>query len=442
MASLYNYTDFENRMNQLGLNGQISQADLDLAKKNPDAGIKLLEAKRDWNTATDDIGRKAANTKAEKIRSTYGGYTGGTAGAEWNINAPKTPSSFSSDYDDIIQSEIKRYQDKTFEYDANSDPLYSQYKKTYAREGRRASEDTMAQAAAMTGGIPSSYAIQAGQQAGNYYASQVADKIPELENLAYNRYLNDKDDAYRRIALLRAERDSAYNRHMDDINYDLTQLELERQAERDKISDERYDAERKETLRAQALSEAYNAATVGDWSKLKALGVTPDPIMVDAYGEDQAYNRLLQDIEIANNYAQLGDFSKWEELGAVPDYAYMDSKNKDSSADASTDILSEVQYKYDNMIVPDNIMASYDTRSPGAKEQLLALGFMMSPSSAKIAELEKQYPDGVISALKWRELLDEGYAEEELISAGFSKGFTKQEAKTKLPQNSIIDLFK
>ena len=70
MASLYNYTDFENKLNRLGLKGQISQADLDLAKKNPDAGMKLLEAKTEWNSAADDIARKSANAKAEKIRST------------------------------------------------------------------------------------------------------------------------------------------------------------------------------------------------------------------------------------------------------------------------------------------------------------------------------------------------------------------------------------
>ena len=70
-------------------------------------------------------------------------------------------------------------------------PLYSQYRKAYIREGDRAAEDALGAAAAASGGLPSSYAQTAASQAGNYYAAQLTDKIPELQQLAYQKYLND-----------------------------------------------------------------------------------------------------------------------------------------------------------------------------------------------------------------------------------------------------------
>ena len=80
---------------------------------------------------------------------------------------------------------------RQFTYDASTDPVYQAYLKQYAREGQRASANTLGQAAAMTGGRPSSYAVSAASQAGNYYAAQAADKLPELYQQAYQRYLQD-----------------------------------------------------------------------------------------------------------------------------------------------------------------------------------------------------------------------------------------------------------
>ena len=72
-------------------------------------------------------------------------------------------------------------------YDYTKDPQYQAYRKQYLREGQRAMQDTMAQAAAMTGGRPSSYALGAGQQAFNNYAAMSADKVPELFQQQYER---------------------------------------------------------------------------------------------------------------------------------------------------------------------------------------------------------------------------------------------------------------
>lgn len=106
---------------------------------------------------------------------------------------------------------------KPFSYDVESDPLYKLYRNQYLREGRRAVEDTMGSFAGMTGGIPSSYAVTAAAQAGNYYNSQLNDRIPELYQLAYDRYRNDYDKLFDELNMYMTADDIAYGRHRDDV---------------------------------------------------------------------------------------------------------------------------------------------------------------------------------------------------------------------------------
>ena len=81
----------------------------------------------------------------------------------------------------------------SFTYDPAKDPTWSSYRKTYLREGDRATRDTLAKASVATGGVPSSYAITAAQQAQNYYNSQMADALPTLRQNAYQEYLDGYD---------------------------------------------------------------------------------------------------------------------------------------------------------------------------------------------------------------------------------------------------------
>lgn len=77
---------------------------------------------------------------------------------------------------------------QSFSYDLASDPMYQQYVDSYVNLGNRAMQDTMGQAAALTGGYGSSYGITAGQQAYNGYLQQMQNLIPELYQLALDTY--------------------------------------------------------------------------------------------------------------------------------------------------------------------------------------------------------------------------------------------------------------
>ena len=207
---MYTYEDFQKAITGAGMSGKFSDYDLKLAQKNPDVGMSILKNKIDYGKATTDEERTLINAKTEELRKAYGGYSGGRDGSGYNVELP-TEYKVQSSFDNYVNSE-------PFSYNAEKDNLYKAYKKTYRREGERAREDTLAKAATMTGGIPSSYAVTAGQQAGNYYASQMADKIPELENMAYNRYLNEQDQKLNKLNALLALDERNYKREQDAYN--------------------------------------------------------------------------------------------------------------------------------------------------------------------------------------------------------------------------------
>ena len=194
-----------------------------------------------WNEASqrgDKAGMQAAHDAAEAIRGKYN-YSGGAAGNEYiglgkknqsNIagrptkvdtekftyeSAPSYTSKYQGEIDELLGSILNR---EDFSYDPDTDPLYASYQKQYTREGQRANADAMGQAAAMTGGMPSTAAVAAGQQAGNYYAAKMADKIPELQQLAYSMYRDEGDNMRLNMEMLTALEQGDYNKYLNALN--------------------------------------------------------------------------------------------------------------------------------------------------------------------------------------------------------------------------------
>ena len=85
---------------------------------------------------------------------------------------------------------------KPFEYDFNADALYKQYADNYEKKGRDAAANAAAQASALTGGYGNSYATSAAAQANEQYMTELNDKIPELYQLAAQRYDQDTQNLY------------------------------------------------------------------------------------------------------------------------------------------------------------------------------------------------------------------------------------------------------
>lgn len=189
----YTYDDFLNAANGSGVLQKISQSDLDLAKQYPEFGLSILSLTKDLDKATTAEQKLLATEAAEQLRRAYG--SGATKNnAQINDIAQQVGSygSFNygkeTQYQKLLNSVANP---QKFDYDLDNDPVWSAYRKQYLREGNRATEDTLAKVSAATGGRPSSYAIGAAQQAGDYYASKLTDMIPTLHQNAYQRFLND-----------------------------------------------------------------------------------------------------------------------------------------------------------------------------------------------------------------------------------------------------------
>ena len=180
---MYTYDDFMNTANKAGMLSRFPEQELEAIRKNPELGISLVGLMQDQEKASTAEQRLLATEAANQLRKNYG--LGTVTGAGTNVVA----GSYGDQYAGLLNGPTTQ---GSFAYDPEKDPAWSAYKKQYAREGERASENAMAQAAAMTGGRPSSYAVTAGQQAGNYYTGQMSDIIPTLADNAYQRYIYEQ----------------------------------------------------------------------------------------------------------------------------------------------------------------------------------------------------------------------------------------------------------
>ena len=113
-----------------------------------------------------------------------------------------------------------------FSYDLNGDMLYKQYAQQYQQMGQQAMQDTMGQAAALTGGYGSSYASTAGNQAYQGYLQQLNERVPELYQLAMQKYQMEGDQLAQQYGLTQDMSESDYGRYMDAINRYYTDLGL------------------------------------------------------------------------------------------------------------------------------------------------------------------------------------------------------------------------
>ena len=104
-----------------------------------------------------------------------------------------------------------------FKYDVNQDPLFQQYRNQYMANGQRAMQDTVGNAAALTGGYGNSWGTTAGYQAYQEYLRQLGAIAPQLEQRAYDRY-NDEGDQMRQNMDLTLNLDNiGYGRYRDTL---------------------------------------------------------------------------------------------------------------------------------------------------------------------------------------------------------------------------------
>lgn len=153
-----------------------------------------------------------------------------------NNQISQKPGSYQSNWNSSIQETLNKILNREqFSYDMNADALYQQYKDSYTQQGKMAMMDTMGKAAAMTGGYGSSYASIAGNQAYQQSLQQLNDVIPELHQLAYEKYKQEGQDLINQYSMLNDQEAQDYSKYRDTVS--------DWNVERDYLAG-RYDTER------------------------------------------------------------------------------------------------------------------------------------------------------------------------------------------------------
>lgn len=133
----------------------------------------------------------------------------------WEANQPGDyQSNYAAQIDSVLNNILNR---PDFSYDFATDPVYQHYADRYQELGQMAMRDTMANAAALTGGYGNTYAQNVGAQAYHNYLHDLNAIIPELQDAAYARYRDAGDDMVTNLTLLQGLDDSDYNRYRDDV---------------------------------------------------------------------------------------------------------------------------------------------------------------------------------------------------------------------------------
>ena len=255
----YTYEDFLKKARATDTLKDFNPDELRLTNPRPEYGIAATSFKQQANQASNPAQRAIAKQANAQLKASYNGFTGSYQDEiddildqigkypdfSYDQEAPEYDNKYEEEQDAILD-QIGKYPDfswdqeaptytnpyeelqkelldkllnrEDFTWSTDTDPVFGEYQKQYLREGERATANALAQAAAASGGQTSSYAATAASQAGNYYASQLSDKIPELYNQAYQRYLSEYEQLANNLGMVNTQQQISYKEYLDRLN--------------------------------------------------------------------------------------------------------------------------------------------------------------------------------------------------------------------------------
>ena len=169
----------------------------------------------DYNSAKDAVNNYGDFTYEDYVE----GDKATAAGDALNSHLANKPGEYQSQWqsqlDALMNSIMNR--DK-FSYNMNEDAFYQQYKDKYIEQGKLAMADTMGQAAAMTGGYGNSYAQSVGQQAYQGQLDNLNDIVPELYQMALDKYNREGQELYNQYGMIMDRENTDYGRYRDNVS--------------------------------------------------------------------------------------------------------------------------------------------------------------------------------------------------------------------------------
>lgn len=222
--------------------------------------------------------------------------------------------SYNSNYQNDLAAAVDAIKNREkFSYNAAEDNLYNIYKEQATRAGRQAMEDTQGKAAALTGGYGSSYGQTAGQQVYNSYMNDLNSKIPELEQLAYQRYQQEGQDLYNLASLYQG---------LDNTDYTRWATGFDQQGILASMAQSMYD-----TAYSRDKNN-YDSRIQNDWNNANAK------LTADEYNDKMAYQRERDRVSDAQWREQMDETKKNNDQSAAISSlkAQLEAKNTQSDS--------------------------------------------------------------------------------------------------------------
>ena len=203
------------------------------------------------------------------------------------------PEAFQSQYEEQMNALYDKYVNRGgFQFDVNENAMYQQLKDQYSALGKLAMQDTMGQAAGMTGGYGSSYAQTAGQQQYQNYMQQLQEQIPSLYQMELDRYNQEGESMLNQYNLAKNLYDTEYGEHRDamsdyytDRDYYNSLYQSERdfdynryQADRDYWTNQYWNEKNAEsTTESSAWEDTVSTTQSSSWSSSEST--SPDEVV-------------------------------------------------------------------------------------------------------------------------------------------------------------------
>ena len=273
------------------------------------------------------------------------------------------PGTFSSQYENQLNDVYNQIMNRDkFTYDLNADALYNQYKDSYMKLGQTAMQDTMGQAAALTGGYGNPYAATAGNQAYQNYLSQLNDIVPDLYEQALNQYNSEGNDllnkynlanqAYQndysmyrdKVSDYQNDYNNAYNAYINERDFDYNDyanmLSYYQQKALEEQDQHNWQTEYDENVRQYNANMAYqkerDAVSDSQWAQQLAYQKEKDAIADSQWAQQLAYQKE-RDAIADSQWAQELALSQLEKSNKS------DSSNSSNKSTAGKNTLANVK---------------------------------------------------------------------------------------------------
>lgn len=324
------------------------------------------------------------------------------------------PGEYQSSWDEQIKEIWNTIQNRgDFNFEISGNPLYEQYKDQYIQNGKSAMQDYMAQNAALSGGYGSSWGATAGNLANQKYLAGLNDVIPELYEVAYNKYRDEGTDLYNQMGTMMSMDEADYGKYRDRVGDYYTQLQyLANKA--DGMSQEEYNrylndltswqADRgyyygkeqdeinlENYLKELAYKKEQDALSQTNWEKQFAYQQQQDALsnkltqqQLSYQQQQSAYERELAAAQLA---ASFGDYSKLEKMGINTEkYVSPDtSKAKSSNYDYYLDVIRNGEKNGDELA--GLLYDAYKNEKLSAEQMLQLDNYLDSDTSTKLMTL-------------------------------------------------------